>query len=79
MRRVRNFWIEVRIDGRKTPLRGGPMSKDGGFTLSILGKGPHATIPLAGMVGTCENGAIVLKVDLLPMSRKKEHYHIEVS
>lgn len=34
-RNVRNFWIEVEIDGRTTKLAGGPRSKDGGFTLRI--------------------------------------------
>jgi len=32
---VRNFYIVAWIDGRKTPIRGGPRSKDGGFTLAI--------------------------------------------
>lgn len=33
---VRNFWIECGIDGRKTDLKGGPQSKDGGFAMEIL-------------------------------------------
>jgi len=32
---VRNWWIEADVDGRKTPLSGGPRSKDGGFQLTI--------------------------------------------
>jgi hypothetical protein len=32
---VRNFWLDARIDGRSTTLSGGPVSKDGGFDLSI--------------------------------------------
>lgn len=32
---VRNFWIEVDIDGRKTPLCGGPRRKDGGMDVSL--------------------------------------------
>ena len=32
---VRNWWIEADVDGRKTPLSGGPRSKDGGFQLNI--------------------------------------------
>lgn len=32
---VRNFWIEADIDGKKTPLCGGPRGKDGGFTLRV--------------------------------------------
>ena len=32
---VRNFWVRADIDGRVTPLAGGPRAKDGGFSLDI--------------------------------------------
>lgn len=32
---VRNFWIEADIDGRWTALKGGPRSRDGGFSLTV--------------------------------------------
>jgi hypothetical protein len=32
---MENFWIETEIDGRKTPLRGGPRGKHGGFFQTI--------------------------------------------
>ena len=32
---TRNFWLEANIDGRKTPMAGGPQAKDGGFDLTI--------------------------------------------
>jgi hypothetical protein len=35
-RNVRNFWIDVEIDGQKTRLRGGPQGREGGLRLSIL-------------------------------------------
>jgi len=28
---VRNFWVDVTVDGRQTDLSGGPRSKDGGM------------------------------------------------
>lgn len=34
-RSVRNFWIELNIDGRKTCVGTGPRSKDGGFSCAI--------------------------------------------
>lgn len=34
-RNVRNFWIEGTIDGRETPIVGGPRSKDGGMFLNL--------------------------------------------
>jgi hypothetical protein len=35
-RNVRNFWIELEVDGKKEPVASGPRSKDGGFRLDIL-------------------------------------------
>jgi len=32
---MRNFWIEGRVDGRKSEISGGPQSKDGGFSLVV--------------------------------------------
>jgi hypothetical protein len=33
---IRNFYIEAYIDGRKTRLSGGPRTKDGGMSISVL-------------------------------------------
>lgn len=32
---VRNFWINADVDGR-SPLKGGPKSKDGGISIEVL-------------------------------------------
>ena len=32
---TRNFWINAAVDGRKTPLAGGPRSKDGGMEVLL--------------------------------------------
>lgn len=32
---LRNFWVEVEIDGRVHKLRGGPKRKDGGMTIKL--------------------------------------------
>lgn len=37
-RNVRNFWIEGRIDGRESVLKGGPKNKAGGFQTVFLGE-----------------------------------------
>ena len=34
-RNVRNFWIELEVDGRRTKVACGPAARDGGFTLTI--------------------------------------------
>lgn len=35
-RNVRNFWLQLSVDGRETKVETGPQSKDGGFDLEIL-------------------------------------------
>jgi hypothetical protein len=34
-RNVRNFWIELDVDGRKERVETGPVKADGGFSLTI--------------------------------------------
>lgn len=34
-RNVRNFWIELDVDGRKEKVATGPVRKDGGFSATI--------------------------------------------
>lgn len=34
-RNVRNFWIELEVDGRKTRIATGPIAADGGFVLTV--------------------------------------------
>lgn len=35
-RNVRNFWLELEVDGRKAKVATGPRRSDGGFRLTIL-------------------------------------------
>ncbi|MEE8361711.1 MAG: hypothetical protein V3R71_06115, partial [Gemmatimonadales bacterium] len=34
-RNVRNFWVELEVDGRRERVATGPQGKDGGFELTI--------------------------------------------
>jgi len=34
-RNVRNFWLELEVDGKKTKVATGPVRKDGGFVLTV--------------------------------------------
>lgn len=34
-RNVRNFWVELSVDGRQSRVGTGPRSKDGGFELTV--------------------------------------------
>jgi hypothetical protein len=35
-RNVRNFWLELTVDGKTSRIETGPQAKDGGFSLIIL-------------------------------------------
>ena len=34
-RNVRNFWLELSVDGKRCAVATGPVTEDGGFTLRI--------------------------------------------
>jgi len=34
-RNVRNFWVNLEVDGRRTEIATGPRRRDGGFTLTV--------------------------------------------
>jgi hypothetical protein len=61
---VRNFYISARVDGRKSPLSGGPRRKDGGFDLTIYqrheGTIQHACDILARVVA---DGSLCLQIE----------------
>lgn len=63
-RNVRNFWIEGIIEGRESPLTGGPRSKNGNFYLDIFirdkGRVNHA-LYISGSV-SCDGSKLTLSV-----------------
>ena len=56
---VRNFWIELEVDGRKTKIATGPRSKDGGFKLILKmrenGKESNKEFHLTGFTSELNN------------------------
>ena len=62
-RNLRNFWIELEVDGRKTMIETGPRHADGGFDLIIKvreGKGVHRhSLRVTGVVNI--EGKLVLR------------------
>jgi hypothetical protein len=52
---IRNFWIEVHIDGRKTVLKGGPQSKNGGMRVNIFQR-DHGMIKQSGHIQCQSDG-----------------------
>ncbi len=53
-RNVRNFWVELEVDGKKTKIATGPVAKDGGFHLRVLiregGSIANGSLQLSGLV-----------------------------
>ena len=62
-RSVRNFWLAARIDGRPSPLRGGPRGKDGGFELAITVRDGGTVAEALRVVGrVLSDGHLALEV-----------------
>lgn len=64
-RNVRNFWIEVDVDGRKTVIKTGPRSKNGGMTIRLYQRHKGAIgKALLEVVSTCSNDILETVVDV---------------
>lgn len=59
-RNVRNFWLELSVDGKKTDIATGPVSKEGGFFLTIKQRSECGIIRAMTVQGLCQYGRITL-------------------
>lgn len=59
-RNVRNFWLELTVDGKKTDIATGPVSKDGGFFLTVKQRSESGIIRAMTVQGFCQDGRITL-------------------
>lgn len=62
---LRNWWIDCDIDGRKTPLCGGPRARDGGFILRVYQRvdgQSHNVVTLWGHVAYGEPESLILEI-----------------
>ena len=71
-RHVRNFWLELTVDGKKTPVKTGPVRKDGGFELKVFIR-DKGQVKEAGIVRgmAFSNGYLGLKFSLFPYLNPK--------
>jgi hypothetical protein len=62
---VRNFWVNVEVDGRSSALASGPVAKDGGFTcgISVRHKGEvcNNAVMITGRVNP--DGTLEIKIN----------------
>ena len=60
---LRNFWIEAKVDGRKTALTGGPVQKDGGFSLQVFMRNEGESMEVVDLWGhVMRDGTLQLNV-----------------
>ena len=60
---VRNFWIDVDVDGKKSPIETGPRSENGGFQLRVLQRDNGLISEPVTISGKADNqGNLVLEV-----------------
>lgn len=50
-RNVRNFWIELSVDGKATKVATGPQGKDGGFDLLVKQRDQGGIIVALAVIG----------------------------
>jgi len=69
---MRNFWIDGRIDGRKTSLAGGPRRKDGGFYLKVYQKKEGTSVLAVTITGDCcGDNTLILRIEPEPTDQPK--------
>ena len=49
---MRNFYMKSMIDGRKTPLAGGPRNKDGGMYIIFYQKEKEKSVEILSVLST---------------------------
>ena len=49
---MRNFYMKSMIDGRKTPITGGPRHKDGGMYITLYQKEKGESVEILSVLST---------------------------
>ena len=70
-RNLRNFWIELEVDGRKTKIATGPPAKNGGFALRVFQRaGNTSRLALEVDGNAFPSGAVTLEVHTYWQTRR---------
>jgi hypothetical protein len=65
-RTVRNFWVDVNIDGLANGFTSGPKGKDGGFEAVIFMRGPDGDVrPALTLLGTATSDGKAIQLTVL--------------
>ena len=49
---MRNFYMKAKVDGRKTPITGGPRNKDGGMFINLYQKEKGESVEILKIVSS---------------------------
>ena len=49
---MRNFYIKAKVDGRKTPITGGPRNKDGSMSINFYQKEKGKSVEVLKIVSS---------------------------
>lgn len=60
-RNVRNFWLELTVDGRKSRIACGPVRKDGGFDLVIKQRHKGKVMEVGDIIGRAYGNRLDLR------------------
>jgi hypothetical protein len=63
---VRNFWVAGEVDGRRSPLSGGPRARGGGIRLTLYQR-KEGRVATALKVHCCANGNGTLWLEVEPV------------
>jgi len=78
---VRNFWVAGDVDGRRSPLSGGPRGRDGGLSLTLYQRTEgYVAASLRVYCYACRDGTLALEVEpVLPfrLARRDGKLRIE--
>lgn len=58
-RNVRNFWIELEVDGKKSRIATGPVRKDGGFRMTIKQRSSGRIIRAVDLCGRIDSNGLL--------------------
>lgn len=65
-RNVRNFWIELNVDGRKERVATGPRRADGGFDLTVKMRSSGDIVTAVEVLGRERDGKLSLTARAVP-------------
>lgn len=63
-RNVRNFWIDLSVDGRASSVETGPRSKDGGFSMTIYQRDEGDIVTAAKISGLARSDGSLISLTI---------------